>query len=57
MRVELHTDSKYCVNGLKEWMPKWLAKTGGMSKVENSDLWLILWSLMLQREGRQQRYM
>lgn len=43
--VHLHTDSKYVIQGITEWLPKWKAR--GWRKadgkpVENADLWKAL---------------
>jgi ribonuclease HI len=40
--VELYSDSKYVLDGLKEWLPGWKAKgwkTAGKKPVKNVDLW------------------
>jgi ribonuclease HI len=44
-RVELHTDSKYVMQGITEWLPGWKArgwKTADKSPVKNDDLWRLL---------------
>ena len=41
-RVELHTDSKYVMQGITEWLPGWKArgwKTAAKAPVKNDDLW------------------
>jgi ribonuclease HI len=41
-RVKLHTDSKYVVQGIEEWLPNWIArgwKTADKKPVKNVDLW------------------
>ena len=41
-RVDLHTDSKYVMNGLTEWIHGWKArgwKTAEKKPVKNDDLW------------------
>jgi ribonuclease HI len=41
-RVELWSDSKYVLDGLREWMPSWKKrgwKTAGKQPVKNQDLW------------------
>jgi ribonuclease HI len=41
-RVKLHTDSKYVVQGIEEWLPQWIArgwKTADKKPVKNADLW------------------
>ena len=41
-RVELHTDSKYVQQGIKEWIHAWKArgwKTADKKPVKNEDLW------------------
>lgn len=42
--VDLYTDSTYLMNGMTEWMPKWLAKKwrGSSGPVLNKDLWQVL---------------
>ena len=40
--VDLHTDSRYVMNGIQEWMPGWKAngwKTAAKRPVANQDLW------------------
>ena len=40
--VILHTDSKYLINGAKEWLEKWKLnnwKSSSKQKVKNIDLW------------------
>ena len=40
--VELHTDSKYVLQGITEWLPGWKArgwKTADKKPVKNEDLW------------------
>jgi ribonuclease HI len=42
MSVELHTDSKYVMNGVTDWMPRWKRngwKTAAKKPVANQDLW------------------
>ena len=42
MRVELHTDSKYVMQGVTDWMPRWKAngwRTANKKPVLNQDLW------------------
>ncbi len=41
-RVELHTDSKYLLQGITEWLPGWKARgwrTADKKPVKNEDLW------------------
>jgi ribonuclease HI len=43
--VILHTDSKYVMDGIKEWMPNWKErgwKTSARKPVKNKDLWQAL---------------
>ena len=45
MPIELHTDSRYVMDGVKNWMPRWKAngwKTANKKPVANQDLWQIL---------------
>ena len=45
MPIELHTDSRYVLDGVKNWMPRWKAngwKTASKKPVANQDLWQIL---------------
>jgi len=40
--VRLHTDSKYLLQGITEWMPNWKKrgwKTAGNKPVKNEELW------------------
>ena len=42
MTVNLHTDSRYVMNGVQDWMPRWKAngwKTASKKPVANQDLW------------------
>ena len=42
MTVDLHTDSRYVMNGVKEWIPRWKIngwKTTAKKPVANQDLW------------------
>ena len=44
-RVILHTDSKYVMDGIREWMPNWKKrdwKTASRKPVKNQDLWQAL---------------
>ncbi len=41
-RIELYTDSKYVMDGIKEWLPQWKRrgwKTAANKPVKNVDLW------------------
>ncbi|HVU64420.1 MAG TPA: ribonuclease HI [Phycisphaerales bacterium] len=52
-KVELWSDSKYVLDGLKEWLPGWKAKgwkTASKKPVKNQDLWQRLDALLLQHE-------
>lgn len=43
--VILHTDSKYVMDGINEWMPNWKKrgwKTAAKKPVKNKDLWQLL---------------
>ncbi len=53
--VELHSDSEYVLNGLREWMAQWKARgwrTAGRKPVKNRDLWERLDHLMAQHDIR-----
>ena len=42
MPIDLHTDSRYVMNGVQEWMSAWKAngwKTASKKPVANQDLW------------------
>jgi ribonuclease HI len=44
-KVHLHTDSKYVIQGLTEWLPGWKARgwlTADKKPVKNDDLWKLL---------------
>ena len=44
-RVVLHTDSKYVMDGITDWMPNWKKrgwKTAARKPVKNQDLWQAL---------------
>lgn len=50
-QVDLHTDSKYVVNGINEWLAGWKArdwKTSSKEPVKNADLWQVLDALLGQ---------
>ncbi len=41
-RVDLHTDSKYVMDGITKWLPGWIRngwKTAAKKPVKNADLW------------------
>ncbi len=43
--VVLHTDSKYVMDGIREWLPNWKErgwKTSKRKSVKNQDLWQAL---------------
>lgn len=43
--VRLHTDSRYVMDGIREWLPNWKRrgwKTAGRKPVKNRDLWQAL---------------
>ena len=43
--VTLHTDSRYVMDGLQQWLPRWKAngwKTADKKPVKNGDLWRAL---------------
>ena len=44
-KVVLHTDSKYVMHGITEWMDNWKKrgwKTSNKKPVKNQDLWMLL---------------
>ncbi|MDH3984737.1 MAG: ribonuclease HI, partial [Gammaproteobacteria bacterium] len=44
-KVTLHTDSKYVMDGINEWMANWKKrgwKTAAKKPVKNQDLWIAL---------------
>ena len=52
-RVELHTDSQYVRNGIREWIHAWKArgwKTADKKPVKNEDLWKRLDEARLRHE-------
>ena len=53
MPVALHTDSRYVMNGVQDWMPRWKAKgwkTASKKPVANKDLWQQLDKLCQMRD-------
>jgi ribonuclease HI len=45
MEIDLHTDSKYVMQGVTDWMPRWKAngwRTAARKPVMNQDLWQAL---------------
>ncbi len=52
-RVELWSDSKYVLDGLKLWLPGWKKKgwkTASKQPVKNQDLWVELDELLTRHE-------
>lgn len=48
-RVHIHTDSKYVMDGVTQWLPGWKAKgwkTAAKKPVKNEDLWKEIDSLI-----------
>jgi len=44
-KVVLHTDSKYVMDGISQWLANWKQrgwKTAGRKPVKNQDLWMAL---------------
>jgi len=53
--VELHSDSQYVLNGMREWLAAWKARgwrTAGRQPVKNRDLWERLDALIAVHEVR-----
>lgn len=53
--VELHSDSQYVLNGMREWLAAWKARgwrTAGKQPVKNRDLWERLDALLAVHEVR-----
>ena len=45
MPITLYTDSRYVMNGVQDWLPRWKAngwKTASKKPVANQDLWRLL---------------
>ena len=45
MPITLYTDSRYVMNGVQDWLPRWKAngwKTASKKPVANQDLWRML---------------
>ena len=54
-QVVLHTDSKYVMDGINEWMPNWKKrgwKTASKKPVKNKDLWQALEEAVRRHEIR-----
>ena len=52
-RVELHTDSRYVMDGISQWISGWKArgwKTAAKAPVKNEDLWRRLDAARLRHE-------
>jgi len=52
-RVEVHTDSKYVMQGISEWIENWKRngwKTAAKKPVKNDDLWQLLDAETLRHE-------
>ncbi len=50
-KIEIHTDSKYVMQGITEWIAGWKArgwKTAGKKPVKNVDLWQEMDALVAQ---------
>ena len=55
MLVNLHTDSRYVMNGVQDWMPRWKAngwKTAAKKPVANQDLWQQLDEAVIRHQVR-----
>ena len=55
MLVDLHTDSRYVMNGVQDWMPRWKAngwKTAAKKPVANQDLWQLLDQAVIRHQVR-----
>ena len=55
MLVDLHTDSRYVMNGVQDWMPRWKAngwKTATKKPVANQDLWQQLDEAVIRHQVR-----
>ena len=55
MLVDLHTDSRYVMNGVQDWMPRWKAngwKTAAKKPVANQDLWQQLDEAVIRHQVR-----
>ena len=53
--VDVYSDSKYVLDGLKEWLPNWKQRgwrTAAKKPVKNEDLWRTLDRLMGEHELR-----
>ncbi len=53
--VELHSDSRYVLDGMREWLPAWKARgwrTAGRQPVKNRDLWERLDALLAVHDIR-----
>ncbi len=51
--VVLHTDSRYVMHGITEWMPNWKRrswKTAAKKPVKNQDLWMALDAAMARHD-------
>ncbi len=51
--VILHTDSRYVMHGITEWMPNWKRrgwKTAAKKPVKNQDLWMALDAAMARHD-------
>lgn len=51
--VAIFTDSKYVIDGIESWLPKWKVKgwkTASKQAVKNEDLWRVLDSLVQQHQ-------
>jgi len=51
--IHIHTDSRYVMQGVTEWMPNWKRKqwrTAANKPVKNADLWQLLDQALAQRE-------
>jgi ribonuclease HI len=51
--IHIHTDSRYVMQGVTEWMPNWKRKqwrTAANKPVKNADLWQLLDQALAQHE-------
>ena len=55
MTIDLHTDSRYVMNGVQDWMSRWKAngwKTAAKKPVANQDLWQQLDAVVTNHDVR-----
>jgi len=49
-KIDIYSDSEYCVKGMNEWLPNWLLD-GTLQHRPNPDLWQKMWDELKRHEA------